>query len=71
MEQKNKKNFLALMIIAFELGTINSNDLEQDTCHCQSIRYETPLRFTILVTQIFSKSRSTRVMEKYDESSLM
>ena len=47
MEQNYQKKFLVLKIIAFELGTRNSHNLEQDTCHWQTICYETPLRFPI------------------------
>ena len=63
--------FLLLKIIVFELGTTNSLNLEKDTCHWQSMCYETPLRFNISLREIFSKSGSPRVMKKYDESALM
>ena len=71
MEQKNQKNFFLLKIIAFQSGTTNSQNSEQDTCHCQSMYYETPLRFNISLREIFSESSSLRVMKKYDESVLM
>ena len=71
MEQENLKKFLVLKIIAFELGTRNSQNPEQDNCHWQSMCYETPLRFNISLREIFSKSGSPRVMKKYDESALM
>ena len=41
MEQKNQKKFFVLRVIAFEWGTTNSPNPEQDTCHWQSICYET------------------------------
>ena len=63
--------FLFLKIIVFELGTTNSLNLEKDTCHWQSMCYETPLRFKISLREIFFKSGSLRVMKKYDESALM
>ena len=63
--------FLVLKIIAFESGTTNSHYPEQDTCHWQSMCYETHLRFNTSLRQIFSKSGSPRVMKKYDESALM
>ena len=63
--------FLFLKIIVFELGTTNSLNLEKDTCHWQSMCYETPLRFNISLREIFSKSGSPRLMKKYDESALM
>ena len=71
MEEKNEKKFLVLKIIAFESETTNSHNAEQDTCHRQSMFYETPLRFKVSLREIFFKSGSLRVMEKYDESTLM
>ena len=71
MEQKNQKILLVLKINTFESGTRNSYNLEKDICHWQSMCYETPLRFNISLREIFSKSRSPRVMKKYDESALM
>ena len=71
MEQKNQEKFLLLKIIAFSWGTTNSHNLEQDTCHWQSICYETPLRFTMSLNEIFYKSHSLRVMKKYYGSALM
>ena len=71
MEEKNQKMFLLLKVIAFETETTNSHNPEQDPCNCQSVYYETPLIFNILLSEIFSKSGSLRVMKKYDESVLM
>ena len=71
MEQKYPKKFSILKIIAFESGSTNSLNLEKDTCHWQSMCYETPLRFNISLREIFSKSGSPRLMKKYDESALM
>ena len=71
MEQKNLNNMLVLKIIAFESGTRNSHNPEQDICHWQSMCYETHLRFNISLREIFSKSASPRLMKKYDESALM
>ena len=62
---------MVLKIIAFESGTTNSQNLEQDNCHWQSICYETPLGFTISLREIFSKSGSPIMMKKYDEIVLM
>ena len=42
MKQNNVKKFLVSKIIAFELGTKNAHIVEQDTCHWQSVCYETP-----------------------------
>ena len=71
MEQKNQKKLLVLKIIAFESGTTNSHNPEQDICHWQSMFYETPLRFNISLREIFPKSESLIVMKKYDQSVLM
>ena len=71
MEQKNEKKLLVLKIIAFESGKANSHNPEQDICHWMSMCYETHLRFNISLREIFSKSGSPRVTEKYDQSALM
>ena len=71
MKQKYQETLLVLNIIPFESGTTNSQNPEQDNCHWQSMSYETPRRFTISLREIFSKSGSPKVMEKYDESALM
>ena len=71
MEQINEKKFLVLKIIAFESETRNSDNPKQDTCHCQSMFYEQPLWFNILLRGLFFKSGSLGVMEKHDESALM
>ena len=71
IEQNNDKAFLVLKIIAFESGTSSSHHPEQDTCHWQSMSYETRLRFNISLREIFSKLGSLKVMGKYDESALM
>ena len=68
MQEKNLNRLLVLKIIAFESGTTNSHNREQDICLWQSMCYETPLRFNISLRDIFSKSGSPTVMEKYDES---
>ena len=71
MDLKNQKKFSVLKIIAIESGTKNSLNLEKDTCHWQSMCYETPLRFNISRSEIFFKSGSLREMRKYDEILLM
>ena len=71
MEQKNQKKVLVLKIIAFEVGTANSHNPEQDTCQWLTMFYETTLRFNISLREIFLKSGSLRVMGKYDESALI
>ena len=71
MEQENQQLFLVLKIIAFESGTTNSHNLEQDICHSHSMCEETSRRFNISLREIFSESRSPRVLKKYDECALM
>ena len=71
MEQNNQKKFLVLKIIAFESRTTNSRNPKEDTCHWQSMCYETPLQFNISLKEIFSRLGSLRVMKEYDESALM
>ena len=53
MGETNRKKFLVLKIIAFELGTTNSHNLEQDTCHWQSMCRKKPLRFNKILKEIF------------------
>ena len=47
MEQQNQKKFFVIKTIPFESWTANSHNPKQDTCHWQSMCYETPLRFNI------------------------
>ena len=70
-EQKNQEKLLLLMIIAFQSGTANSHNPEQDILHWQSMCYETLLRFYISLREIFSKSGPPRLMKKYDKSALI
>ena len=56
---------------AFESETTNCLNLEKNTCHWHSMCYETSLRFNVSLREIFFKSGSIIVMEKYDESALM
>ena len=71
IEQKHQKKFLVLKIIAFESETANSHNPEQDTCHWRSMFYEKSLRINISLRGKLSKSRSPRVMKKYNENALM
>ena len=49
----------------------NFHNPEQDTCHWQSMCYETPLSFKISLKEILCKLGSIIVMKKYGESVLM
>ena len=68
---KQSEKLFLLKIIAFELGTTNSRHPEEDTCHWQSICYETPLRFTMTLKEIFCESGFLKVMQKCYGSALM
>ena len=63
MEQANAKYFLVFQITAFELGSINSHILEQDTSHWQSICYQVTLRFRISLTEVYYKAGFQGVMK--------
>ena len=68
MKEENLKKYLVLKRNAFQSGTTDSQNLEQDNCDWQSTCYETTLRFKISLREIFSESGSRIVMKKYDES---
>ena len=64
MEQKNQKKFLRLKIIAFVSGTTNSDNLEQDTYHWQSMCYKAPLGIDISLREIFFQIRVSEIHDK-------
>ena len=68
---KKSENILIFKITALESGSTNFLYLEKDTCHWQSMCYETPLTFKISLREIFFKSGSSRVIKKYDENALI
>ena len=70
-EKQNEEKFFVFKVIAFESVETDSHNPKEDTCHWQSMCYETPLKFNTELREIFSKSGSLRVMKKYDESALM
>ena len=71
MKRKNAKKVSLLKIIELESGKTSSLNLEKDTCHWQSMCYETSLRFNISLREIYLQSGSITMMGKYDESALM
>ena len=71
MEEKIKTKFFICQIIEFELGVANSRNIEQDTCHRQSMCQQTPLRFYLKLGETFSKSFFLRLMKKHDKSTQM
>ena len=71
MKEENLKKYLVLKRTAFQSGTGNSENPEQDNCDWQSTCYETTLRFKISLREIFSESGSLIVMKKYDESAVI
>ena len=68
---KELERVFFLKIIAFVSATSNSQHLDHDTCHWQSMCYETLLRFNTSLREKFSKSGSLRVMRKYYEIALI
>ena len=70
-EKQNEEKFFVFKVIAFESLETDSHNPKEDTCHWQSMCYETPLKFNTELREIFSKSGSLRVMKKYDQSALM
>ena len=71
MEQTNLKRILVVKVIAFESGTNNCQNPEQDNCYWQSVCYETPLGFNISIREIISERGSLRVLKKSVKSALM
>ena len=71
MKEENLKKYLVLKRNAFQSGTRDSQNLEQDNCDWQSTCYETTLRFKISLREIFSESGSRIVMKKYDQSAVI
>ena len=64
MERKIERMIFVFRRIAYESGDANS----QDTCHRQSMCDQAPLRFSISLREIFSKSVPFRLMENYSKS---
>ena len=55
MGQKIEKKFFVFQIIAFEIGVGNSRNIEQDPSHQQPICEQSPFRFHLTISEIFSK----------------
>ena len=71
MEQRNLKRIFVVEVIAFESGTNNCQNPEQDNRYWQSVCYETPLGFNISIREIISERGSLRVLKKSVKSALM
>ena len=56
MQKKIGKKFLVSEIIASEMATVNCLYYEGNTSHGKSMRYETVLRLSISVREIFSNA---------------
>ena len=70
-KKKKSENVFAFKDNSIWVGAKISLHLEKDTCHWQSMCYETSPRFNISLREIFFQSRSIIVTEKYDESALI
>ena len=56
MQRKIEKIFLVFEIIASEMAAVNCLYYQGNTCHGQSMPYETVLRLCISVREIFSNA---------------
>ena len=68
MESKNQKKFLLFKIIAFEPGSSNPDNIEEDTCLWLSICYQESQKLNMSLRDVYPKPGSLRVMKKQDES---
>ena len=62
---------MVLEISLFEPGSTNSDNPEDDTCHCQSISYQATIRFNMPLMEVYSKPGSLSVKKRPDERALM
>ena len=61
--KKNQEQFLLFKIIAFEPGSSNSDNIEEDTCLWQSICYQETQSFNMSLMHVYSKPGSLRVIK--------
>ena len=71
MEPEIAKKFFVFQIISFEATAANSHNVQQDTCHWQSMCKQTSLGFHISIRVIFSKLFPLKVTEKIDKSAFI
>ena len=71
MQQKIQKKFFLFETIVSELVTLNCLYKEENTCHRHSVCWETVLRFSMSLTETFSKSIAFTVINKYGNSAPM
>ena len=65
MQKKIQKNFLVFQIIASDLAALNFLHYEGNTCHEQSMRWQTVLSVFIPITEIFSNPTALIVINNY------
>ena len=68
MEQKIQKKFFVFQVIPFELGVVNSHNLEQDISKRQSMCQQTRVRLYLTLGETFSKSTSLGMMKNMIEA---
>ena len=68
MQQKIQKKSSVFKMIAFEVDAESYAYCGRNTCHRQSMCYQTDLRFQIRVKQTFSNSIYLEYMAKKDNS---
>ena len=60
---RKSEKVLVFEITAFDPGSINSHNLEEDTSHWQSISYQGTLIVKTSLREVYSKAGSLRVMK--------
>ena len=65
MQKKIEKKFIVFQIIASDLAALNCLHYEGNTCHGQSMRWQTVLSLFISITEIFSNPIAFTVINNY------
>ena len=71
LEQKIHKKVFLFQVLAFELGVANSPNIQQDTCHQQTMCQQTHQGFRLRLGETFSKSTSLRKLKIDEKCALM
>ena len=71
MQKKIDKKFLVFQIIASDLAALNCLHYEGNTCHGQSMRWQTVLSLFISITEIFSKPTAFTVINNYAKGGVL
>ena len=71
MKKKIQIKFFVFEIIASEFVALNCLYQEANTCHRQSVCYETVLRFCVSLTETFCKIIAFAVINKYGKLAVL